>query len=148
MKPAATIAMKALKSRAFWAVLIVLILLFLLWKNWPAIKRLFRRDVTDYSQDPVLSEDRKRELDLLAQQLFAELDGITYSTAVLKQVARLNNTELRYVADRYPAYSNGESLKDALNKELISGDVDAILISRLNGMNKSMPLSRGSALVN
>ncbi len=140
MKTAGAIATKALTSRTFWIVVLVLLIVFIVWKSWAYIEALFKRDVTDYTQDAALSEARKRELDQLAQQLFAEMDGWNanpWNRPVLDQVNQLNNTELRYLAGRYPSYSNGETLKDAIDSESIPGDVDAVLISRLSAMNKS-----------
>lgn len=126
------------KNKWFWTVVVVLVILFILWKFQADIKRLFRRDVTDYSTDPPLTDERKAELDQLTQELFAEIDGVNlnpWRRPVLERVSKLNNTELRYLARRYPSYSDGESLKDAIDKEGIPGDIDAKLISRLNAMN-------------
>jgi|GEM_PF-6162905 len=126
------------KNKWFWTILVVCIILFILWKYQGDIKRLFRRDVSDYSADPPLTAERKAELDQLTQELFAEIDGVNlnpWRRPVLERVSKLNNTELRYLARRYPSYSDGESLKDAIDKEGIPGDIDAKLISRLNAMN-------------
>jgi len=116
----------------------VLIVLFILWKYQENIKRLFRRDLTDYTADPPLTEERKAELDQLTQELFAEIDGANinpWHRPVLERVSKLNNTELRHVAKRYPSYSDGEPLKDAIDREGVPGDIDARLISRINAMN-------------
>lgn len=135
MNNAANTAIGLLKSKTFWTVTIILVLLFIVWKNWSRIEGLFKRDVTDYTDDAPLTSADKARLDTLAQHLFAEIDGVTWSTEYLQQAAALDDRELNYLARQYPNYSDGESLRDAIDNEAISGDVDAQLISRLNGMN-------------
>lgn len=131
MKPVATIALQVIRSRWFWIALFVLIALLMLRKYWPRITAYFRPDRADYSQDPTLTEDEKRSLRQLAEDVFAEFDGITITTEQFERLQPLDNTRLRYVAEQYRIVSGGESLREAIDNEAIAGDTDSIIIARL-----------------
>lgn len=131
MNPVATIALKLVRNRWFWIALLVLFALLMLRKYWPRITAYFRPDRADYSQDPALSEDEKRSLRQLAEDVFAEFDGITLTTEQFDRLQPLDNTRLRYVAEQYRIVSGGESLREAIDNEAIAGDSDSIIIARL-----------------
>lgn len=134
MKPAATIALQALRSKWTWIVLAIIVALLLLRKYWPRITAYFRPDRADYSQDPPLTDEEKPSLRQLAEDVFAEFDGVTTSTKEFERLLALDNTRLRYVAEQFRIVSGGEPLREAIDAEWIAGDDDSTIIARLYRM--------------
>lgn len=134
MKPVLTLITALLRNKWFWIALAVVVLILIARKYIPEVKRLLKPDRTDYSDEPQLTDADKQRLDRLAADLFAEFDGITWSTEVFDLVSALNDRELKYLANVFPHYSNGETLRGAIQDEAIIGDADNLLIARLNNM--------------
>lgn len=125
---------KLLRQPWFWTVVAIIVLLLIARKYWPELMRSLKPDRTDYSDEPQLTSADKSRLDTLAADLYAEFDGITWSTEMFEKVSALNDRELKYLAQRYPHFSNGETLRAAIEDENIAGDADNLLIARLNNM--------------
>lgn len=130
-----------------WAVIGGLIILWMVYRNgkrWAQqiTTALGRRDEGNYAgQEPVASNPvREAELTKLAEDTYTALNSILFFGGVtatgrewqLEKVYTLNDTELRWLANRYKILANGVSLREDLEHEYMPfTDVDERLIARL-----------------
>lgn len=127
-----------------WGIIVLLVILWMLYRNgkrWWA--QLTTRDQGNYQGQPSVASNpaRQAELERMAQDLYTALHstliiGGTTATGrewMLEQILVLNDTELRWVAQRYAEITEGTSLRQDLEDEWMPmSDLDERLIAKLD----------------
>lgn len=135
MNPALTILKKVFTSRITWVLIAILVLVILVRANWDNLTGWTQRTYGNFGE-PAITPARKSELEEMARDTYAEIDGLTTSADFLDPLTALNDLELRYVAQFYnDAITRGTKLSDDIDAEWIMGDDDEKLVARLRQMN-------------
>lgn len=135
MNPAFTILKKVFTSRITWVLIAILVVVILIRANWDNLTGWTQRTYGNFGE-PAITPTRKSELEDMARNTYAEIDGLTTSADFLDPLAALNDLELRYVAQFYAdAITRGTKLSDDIDAEWIMGDDDEKLVARLRQMN-------------
>jgi hypothetical protein len=110
MENATEFLLKLFKSKWFWIGLVLVIVAFLIWRNWDKIKSRFGRVRGDF-QAGGISDQRKGELEKLAEELHRENTDNKGDFVATCKLKNLNDTEIDYVARYYEdAITRGSSL--------------------------------------
>ena len=130
------------KSKWFWIGLAALIALIILNRQWDNIKsglkRLTQRKDIVRTEEEIaagdISEERKRELEDFAQELYAEIQGASAGTGLYSKLLTFTDLEVEYLSKYYRKHiSGGVYLYEDVDEEWFSPftNIDGRVMARL-----------------